>query len=413
MTPVLRRTAITLAITLATLGAVAAEREPLTVRPNDGPGLSLRVTDEAAPAGSIVQIKVEVTEAKPISTGRGKIKIKGVSAARQVSVLATDAQAAAANASILLMNPGQDTYGLALMDGEDLTFAVTSPSNLFGTHLDAPILAIAATVPNASAGTRFPIELDANGLGFRDPSGNIYPTEIQNGSVTVSRGAISISDVTPGSSIVPAGGLVRISGVNFTPDTRLQLDEASLAAQRFISSHEIDVVLGQTTNMHGLRIRVRNDEKDNKSECVYFSYERTTSSGASNDPILGRVVPLFAPATYTTATIDLPKVTSGKRRSAGPSRGSSSSATTYGFALQNLQTSTATVTVELLDRSGNPYAINTISIGPDRFLVQEFGEVFGLAAPPSALRIRSNVPIQVLGLTADRSTGSAAALPPH
>jgi hypothetical protein len=412
MTPVLRRTAITLAITLATLGAVAAEREPLTVRPNDGPGLSLRVTDEAAPAGSIVQIKVEVTEAKPISTGRGKIKIKGVSAARQVSVLATDAQAAAANASILLMNPGQDTYGLALMDGEDLTFAVTSPSNLLGTHLDAPILAIAATVPNASPGTRFPIELDANGLGFRDPSGIIYPTEIQNGSVTVSRGAIAISDVTPGSSIVPAGGLVRITGVNFTADTRLQLSEASIAAQRFISSHEIDVVLGQTTNMHGLRIRARNDEKDNKSECVYFSYERTTSGGASNDPILGRVVPLFAPATYTTATIDLPKVTSGKRRSAGPSRGSSSSKT-VGFALQNLQTSTATVTVELLDRSGNPYAINTISIGPDRSLVQELGEVFGLAAPPSALRIRSNVPIQVLGLTADRSTGSAAALPPH
>jgi hypothetical protein len=409
MTPALGRTAIALAFTLSALGAVA-----------DGPGLSLRITDEAAPAGSIVQIKVQVTEAKPISTGRGKIKIKGVAAAGQVSALmsdalTSDAQVAAATASILLMNPGQDTYGLALVDGEDLTFAVTSPSSLFGTHLDAPILAIAATVPNASVGTRFPIELDANGLGFRDPSGIIYPAEIQNGSVTVASGAISISDVKPGSSIVPAGGLVRITGVNFTPSTRLQLAEASIVEQRFISSHEIDVVVGQTINMHGLRIRARNDDKDNKSECVYFSYERTTSSGASNDPILGRVVPLFAPATYTTATVDLPKVTSsGKRRSAGPSRGSGSgSSTTLGFALQNLQTSTATVTVELLDRSGNPYAINTISIGPDRSLVRELGEVFGPAAPPSALRIRSNVPIQVLGLTADRSAGSAAALPPH
>jgi hypothetical protein len=407
MIPALGRTAVVLAFLLSTRIAVA-----------DGPGLSLRVTDEAAPAGSGVQIKVQVTEAKPISTGRGKIKVKGLAAANQVSALASDAlasdaQAAAATASILLMNRDQDTYGLALVDGEDITFAVTSPSTLFGTHLDAPILAIAATVPNASAGTRFPIELDANGLGFRDPSGIIYPTEIQNGSVTVASGAISISDVTPGSSIVPAGGLVRITGVNFTPNTRLQLDETSIAAQRFISSREIDVVLGQTVNMHGLRIRARNDDKDNKSECVYFSYERTTASGASNDPILGRVVPLFAPATYTTAIIDLPKVTSGKRRAAGPSRGSGSSAATVGFALQNLQTSTASVTVELLDRAGNPYAINTISIGPDRSLVRELGEIFGLAVPPSALRIRSNVPIQVLGLTADRSAGSAAALPPH
>jgi hypothetical protein len=398
MTPVLGRTGILLAFTLTSLGAVA-----------DGPGLSLRVTDEAAPAGSIVQIKVQVTEAN----GRGKIKIKGVAAASQVSALASDA-AAASTASILLMNPGQDTYGLALVDGDDVTFSVTSPSSLFGTHLDAPILAIAATVPSASAGTRYPIELDANGLSFRDPSGIIYPAEIQNGSITVASGAIAISDVTPGSSIVPAGGLVRITGVNFTPSTRLQLSEAAIVEQRFISSHEIDVVLGQTTNMHGLRIRARNDDKDNKSECVYFSYERTTASGASNDPILGRVVPLFAPATYTNAVVDLPKVTTGKRRSAGPSRGSGSrSATTLGFALQNLQTSTATVTVELLDRAGNPYAINTISIGPDRYLVRELGEIFGLAAPPSALRIRSNVPIQVLGLTADRSAGSAAALPPH
>ena len=401
MTSALGRTATALAFTLTALGALA-----------DGPGLSLRVTDEAAPAGSIVQIKVEVTEAKPISTGRGKIKIKGVAAAGQVSALSSEA--AATNASILLMNPGQDTYGLALVDGDDVTFSVTSPSSLFGTHLDAPILAIAATVPSASAGTRYPIELDASGLGFRDPSGIVYPAEIQNGSVTVSSSAISISDVTPGSSIVPAGGLVRITGSNFTPSTRLQLSEASIVEQRFISSHEIDVVLGQTTNMHGLRIRARNDEKDNKSECVYFSYERTTASGTSNDPVLGRVVPLFAPATYTTATIDLPKQTFGKRRAAGPSRGSGSgNATTLGFALQNLQTSTATATVELLDRAGNPYAINTISIGPDRYLVRELGEVFGPAAPPSALRIRSDRFIQVLGLTADRSNGSAAALPPH
>lgn len=368
----------------------------------DGPGLSLRVNDEAAPAGSVVQIKIDVTEPKPISTGRGKIKIKGVSTVQ----------------GIVLMNEGQDTYGLAMVDNavdgtKELTFSITSPSSLFGTPADYPILGIAGTVANASLGTNFPLTLDPAGLGFRDPSGAVYPTEIKNGTLTVANG-VTIGDVSPGSSIVPAGGVVRISGANFTPTTRLDLSETSVVEQRFISSQRIDVVLGQTTNMHGLRIRARNDGKNNKSESEYFSYERTTAIGASNDPTLAKVVPLFAPGSSTSATVDLPGGSSGhRRRAVRPAHGSGGSAVRAGFALQNLQSSSASVSIELLDRSGNPYAVNTMSVGPDRYLVRELGEVFGAVTPPSAFRIRSNVPIQVLGLTADPSTGTAAALPPR
>lgn len=368
----------------------------------DGPGLSLRINDEAAPAGSIVQIKIDVTEPKPISTGRGKIKIKGVSTVQ----------------GIVLMNEGQDTYGLAMVDNavdgtKELTFSITSPSSLFGTPADYPILGIAGTVANASLGTTFPLTLDPAGLGFRDPSGAVYPTEIKNGTLTVAN-AVAIGDVSPGSSVVPAGGVVRISGANFTPTTRLDLSETSIAEQRFISSQRIDVVLGQTTNMHGLRIRARNDGKNDKSESEYFSYERTTAIGASSDPVLAKVVPLFAPVTYTSATVDLPRGAAGhRRRAVRPALGSGGSAGKAGFAFQNLETSSASVSVELLDSSGNPYAINTVSVGPDRYLVREIGEVFGTVSPPSAIRIHSNVPIQVLGLTADPSAGTAAALPPR
>ncbi|HET8774773.1 MAG TPA: hypothetical protein VFP80_13305 [Thermoanaerobaculia bacterium] len=366
----------------------------------DGPGLSLRVNDEAAPAGSVVQIKVDVTEPKPISTGRGKIKIKGVSTVQ----------------GIVLMNEGQDTYGLAMVDSavdgtNELTFSVTSPSSLFGTPADYPILGIAGTVANASLGTTFPLTLDPAGLGFRDPSGAVYPTEIKNGTLTVAN-AVAIGDVSPGSSIVPAGGVVRISGANFTPTTRLDLSETTIAEQRFISSERIDVVLGRTTNMHGLRIRARNDGKNDKSESEYFSYERTTPDGSSSDAIFSKVYPLFAPAAYTSATIDLPNPASRKRRAARPSAGSGAAGPAAGFALQNLNASSASVSIELLDRSGNPYAVNTVSVGPDRRLVRGIAEVFGTVSPPPALRIRSNVPIQILGLVADPSTGTAAALPP-
>ncbi len=392
----LRRTGIAALLTIAALGSVAAENEAGIPHTNDGPGLSLRITDEAAPAGSVVQIKIDVTEPKPISTGRGKIKIKGVTTVE----------------GIVLMNEGQDTYGLALVDGEDLTFNITSPSSLFGTPADYPILGIAGTVANASTGTTFPLTLDPSGLGFRDPSGAVYPTEIKNGTLTVAN-AVTIGDVSPGSSVVPAGGVVRISGANFTPNTRLQLSETTIAEQRFINSQRIDVVLGQTTDMHGLRIRARNDEKDDKSESEYFSYERTTAIGTSTDPVLGKVVPLFAPSAWTTATVDLPLRSTGKQRAVRPGPGSGSGPKSAGFALQNLQSAEASVSVELLDPSGNVYAINTVSIGPDRYLVREIGEVFGIAPWPSAFRIRSNLPIQVLGLVTDRSGGTAAALPPH
>jgi hypothetical protein len=398
-----RALAVAALATLLTAPLIAVE--PANVIAEDGfAGLSLRISDEEAPAGSIVQIKIDVTEPKPISTGRGKVKVKGITGVE----------------GIALMNHGQDTYGVALVDGDELTFFIQSPSSLFGTPGDYPIVAIAGTVANASIGTTFPLTMEPGALRFEGPNGAEYPLEIKNGQLTVANG-ISIGDVTPGSTVVPAGGVVHISGTNFTPDTRLQLSETSIAQTRFINSHQIDVVLGQTTDMHGLRIRARND----KSESTYFSYERTSAIGASADSVLSRTVPLFAPSMYTNATIDLPKVATRKRRAVGHSlaatKGSAtqgfatqgSGSTTLGFALQNLNDSAASASVELLNASGFVYATNTIAIGPGQYLVRAIPEVFGTVVSPSSIRIRSSVSLQVLGVLADHSTGTATALPPH
>jgi len=389
---------LSLAILLvAALAASAAVDAPRT---DHGPGLSLRIPSEAAPAGSTVQIKIEVTEPKPISTGRGKIRTRGISVVQ----------------GIVLMNEGQDTYGVAMIDGEELSFSVVSPSGVFGTPADYPILGIAGMVaPGSPSGTSFPLTLDPAGLGFRDPSGTSYPTEIQDGVLTVAPGAVTIGNVEPGSALVPAGGVVRITGANFTSNTRLQFHEIAIAEQRFISSGRIDVVLAEPARMHGMRIRARNEGKggEERSEAEYFSYERTTAIGASADAIFSKTVPLFAPAAYTDATVRLPQRAARKSRAMRPSHGAGpGAATRAGFALQNLQTTSATVTIELLDSAGHPFAVNTLPVGPDQHLVREIGEVFGIVPPPSAVRIRSNVPIHILGLTADPSTGTASPLPP-
>lgn len=373
---------------------MALEPDQREVQPNAGfVGLSLRVSDEAAPPGSIVQIKIDVTEPKPISTGRGTIKIKGLSTVQ----------------GIALMNHDQDTFGVALLDGEELTFFINSPSSLFGTPTDYPIVTIAGTVrSDAAFGTTFPIKLDPSALRFVNPQGADYPIEVKDGQLTVAN-VIAIGDVSPGSSTVPAGGTVRISGTNFVPDTRLQLSETVVAATHYINSNRIDVVLGQTTDMHGLRIRARNPDN---SEVTYFSYERTTSMTPSNDPILSRAVPLFAPATFTTATVPLPRRSSKKRRAVGHSLAANQASLTLAFALQNLEGSDVTASVELLDSLGHSYATNTVTIGPGRYLVREIGEVFGTVVSPSAFRVRSAVPLQVLGIVADHSADTATAVPP-
>jgi len=72
----------------------------------------------------------------------------------------------------------------------------------------------------------------------------------------------------------------------------------------------------------------------------------------------------------------------------------------------------ASASVELLDTRGNPYAINTVTIGPDRYLVRGIAEVFGTVVPPAAVRVTSTTPLQVLGIVADHSSDTATAVPP-
>jgi hypothetical protein len=389
------RSLVVLVAAAASLIAAPARPQALTIQPNDGfAGLSLRVSDESAPAGSIVQIKIDVTEPKPISTGKGTIKVKGISTIQGIS----------------LMNRGQDSFGLALVDGEDLRFVIASPAGLFGTTADYPIVTVAGTVaPGAAPGTTFPLTFGADALHFIGPSGSTYPLELTDGRLTVAN-SVTIGDVSPGSSVVPAGGVVQIRGTNFTPSTRLQFSETSVAETRYINSQRIDVVLAQTTDMRGLRIRAKNPDN---SQSTYFAYERTRPLSVSSDSILAKSVPLFAATSATTSILRFAQ-TPGRRRAVGHGAAASAvrPAPINAFAIQNLNGSSITAQLELLDSAGHTYAVNSVSIGPDQYLVRSIAEQFGIVAAPAALRITSNAPLHTLGIVADHFDDSAYAIPP-
>ena len=218
--------------------------------------LSLAVSDESAPPGAIVQVKISVTEPKPISTGRGRLS--GVSKV----------------AGISLRSRLNDAYGVAVVDGSGLELSVRSPASSFGTDLDYPVVTVAAQVPTAMAmGSTSPVELEVGSLRLLDPTGAVYPTEAKAGTITA-RPGVWVGDIVPGSADLPAGAVVSIRGGGFRPGMRVRFDEVPLAAVRYISSSEVRVVLAQATRMHGRRVRVDNPDGTKTTRTTAISGRR-------------------------------------------------------------------------------------------------------------------------------------------
>jgi hypothetical protein len=343
-------------------------------------GLSLSISKETAPPGGLAQMKVLLTEPQPIKTGAGHLSLTGFSSVSGIAV----------------MGPTPDVNGVAVVRGNDVTISMISPSATYGLTKGYPILTVAGRVGTSTPlGSIFPVTMD--GLQFFSATGTVYPTEIGPGQLTVTTG-VAIGDVLPGSAIVPAGGVVTILGSNFVPATQIRFSEGSLSQVRFISSSRIDVVLGSQMNMHGMQIKAANPDK---STSTYYSYQRTYPVSLSSDPLMQFVMPLFSPISVSTGSFSLP---------APPP----DLVTTYGVALQNLGTTDASSTVELLDATGNPVAVSTLTVTPSHYIVRELGELFGFVpAGVSGVRVTSSTPIQIMGILGDELFGNATSIAAH
>jgi len=339
------------------------------------PGVSLSVSTETAPPGATAQVKISLTEPRPILTGGGSLSFSSFDTL----------------SGIALMGPGQDAWGVALERGTAIQLSVVSTSSLFGTSLDYPILAIAGRVPAAAPiGSAFALSLDPAAFHFLDPSGVAYPVETSPGQLIVAKG-VSIGNVSPGSAVVPAGGTVTITGTNFEPGTDIRFKEVKLAQVRFVSSTRMDVVLAETATMHGMTITAKNPDR---TQSTYFSYQRTRPMSLSADPVMQFAVPLFPPKTVTTAIVSLPEPENHVTR---------------GVALQDIDATGAYAAIELLDAAGNALAVSGAYVEPSTFVVRELSELFGPIPPnASAIRVLSSAPIQVMGLTANQELGTAS-----
>ena len=344
-------------------------------------GLSLKIGNEIQPPGGTLQMKVFLTEPKPISTGKGRMAISTTAAANIEGVS--------------LFSTSGDAAGAAVVHGTQVQLVCIVPSTVLGSNPDFPLLTITSRVrSDAAIGSSVPLWINPANLVFLDQNGVPYPEEIKAGSLTIANN-VSITDVNPGSAAVPAGGTVVIKGLDFTPGTTVQMKEVVISTVEYISPTELHVTVGTPVTMQGQEVTVTNP---NGTTAVYYSFQRTTLVGRTASALFRATLPLFANMFWRSAAFVLP----------------ADAGTTYsGLAVQNLQPVAAAVRVSLIASDGSTVGKRSFSLVPNSRLVQKVVKL--VPTPPPAGShwiVQANAPVQMLGLNGDDSTGIVSPILP-
>jgi IPT/TIG domain-containing protein len=271
---------------------------------------------------------------------------------------------------------------------------VSSAQLDYGMDLDTPVVAIAIPVSStALPGQTVNLNLDPTSV-WLDPNGNPYPTLVTQGMLTVG-GTLSISNIVPGGGLARAGSIVKVLGMGFEPDSKVDINEVLISSTHFVSSKEIDVVLAADTQMNGRRVRVEN--QSSKEMVVYYSYLRTTPLGKSAQPLLAKTEPLFSQVQYTTGYF---------RTVAGT--------TFLGVAARNANPQSANITIKLFSTAGALLGSTSVSLPPAMRFSRSIWELFPNITPTNNLIVKmvSNLPAGMLGLLADTYTKTVAPVAP-
>lgn len=340
-------------------------------------GLSLKVLNESVPPGGFVQMKVSVTEPKPIIIGMASVRTS----------LAVQG---------LLLPGSPDSAGVGVIGANNsLAVRVVSPAGTLGMSTAAPAVVVTMAVPaTALPGSSFPLNLDPNASFWVDPSGNLYPEQVKEGTLHVG-GRISITDVLPGGGFLPAGSTVTVIGMGFQPCALAEIDGVPVGASTVIDSTRMTVVTNVATQLDGRRVTVTNPDRTRTS---YFSYLRATSLGQSARPLVAAAEPIYPVKPLSTGFFSTPAPAPG---------------VFLGLALQNPGTAASNVSVELWS-AGSVVASTSFTLPPRTEIEREASELFTGVVPPkgSFLRVTASSPVQMLGLQGNETDGSVAPLLP-
>lgn len=333
---------------------------------NEG-DLSIRVRDDAAPAGATVQIKVRTTEATPISGGRPQFTF--------------DSAMFDAVVGIGLFAPIGEVAGAAVVDGNRASIAYVTTTPATG---DLPLLTVTLrTRADAAAGSRTTFTLDSPSLW--NLNGTMVAAKVSPGRVSI-EGSVAISDVIPGEGWFPAGTVVSIHGTGFNSLTRVRVEDVAIGSVRFVSPTEMRFTLLQAASMTGARVKAINPDS---STSIYYAYLRGIPAATSSRTLLSATRPIFSGTTRSLSTFGPIPALTGAQYAA--------------LALQNPSLTTAYAIVLLYSADGAllHYSVRTLRSG--HRLTLELSELFdGVAAPPGAsVQVFSTAPIEMFGLLCD------------
>ncbi|MBA3912444.1 MAG: IPT/TIG domain-containing protein [Acidobacteriales bacterium] len=348
-------------------------------------GVELSVDSQTIPPGGLLQYRVFVTEPKPILKG-GQCLLIGAGGA-PASPLGRVRDG-------MLFSPAGDVDGVAVLGQNVINVAFSSPLTSYGTDMDTPVMAFGIPVlSSATLGQSVPLTLNTATAQWFKPSGQVYPLKVNSGSLTVG-GQTAISAITPGSGTVQPGTVIKITRVGFQSDSKVDINEGSIATTKFISPTEIQVTLATPLAIEGRRVRV--DTGNERAE--YYAYQQIRRVGTSAHALIASSYPMFSHTTWTQAYLK-PTL-----------QGSTFSA----LGLQNMDTNTATVNLQLFSSSGALLASRTITLATNTRIVRDYAEYFPgqIASTGTTVEVTSSVPVQVLGLLGDDSTFTLSPVQP-
>jgi uncharacterized protein (TIGR03437 family) len=237
-------------------------------------GITVQVSSETAPPGGFAQFKVSLTAPALVSQA-------SISMSFDPTIFGPIASVAAFSAT------GDQTGQSSIYSGgQKVQAALTSQSSSLGQMPGLPVLVV--TVPvlaTAKIGATSSITFDPSPVDFQrinswgDPHGNPYALTIDPGTFTVG-GSLSTQSVTPSGGLLPSGTIVQIDGTGFDATTTVAIDGVSVASTQLVSSQQINVALGGSTEMNGKHVHVSNAAGESRDYFAALSFAVTINSSS-------------------------------------------------------------------------------------------------------------------------------------
>jgi hypothetical protein len=281
-----------------------------------------------------------------------------------------------------------ESGGTAVVDGGTAVIRTVSPLDApeqpsdptLAVSISVPTEAPAAAVVNVTSAAPSPLSLsgpDGQSTACSEPveqSGGTPPP------------AVTITDVTPGGGLLPAGSLITVVGTGFDPQALVEIEGVTLASTSWVDSSHIEVVTAVDAQLDARTVTVTNPDL---SGATNYALLRSTDLGKSAIPLLADTEAIFPLQTRSSAVF------------AAPSGG-----TFFALALQNPTQEEAAVSVELWDaETGSAVASATVALPSLTRISREVSELFPgfVGGPASVLAVTATVPVQMLGLSGNEA----------